>query len=103
MRNSGEVELLIAIENEITKELVQIAVEHSPVIVICDSATVHGFTDEVPQRLPWKLFLTQYVRLCQVHRNKHSGDLEVRLVEVISDVPSDLSVLLSFLNCGVEE
>lgn len=48
-----EEELLVLVENEVSKVLFQISRQHSSVEVIRNSATVHGFSDQIAQSVPW--------------------------------------------------
>lgn len=67
---SGEEELLVGIENEIPAELLEITVHYASVVVVRNTTTVHGFTNQVSQRLPWQLVITIFHRLVHVQGNQ---------------------------------
>lgn len=98
-----EEELLVLIEDEVTHELVEVGHKHASVPVVRYTTSVHGITDEVPHCFPGKRFLLPVARLVQVKHDELERDSEVGVVEVVVDVPSDLSILLSLLDGGVEE
>jgi nitrate reductase NapAB chaperone NapD len=98
-----EIELLISIKNEVPAVFAQISGHHSTIIIVGDTTAVHGLTDEVTERLPGELIIAVVLGFVHVERDQAERDLEITVVEVVSDVPADLAVLLPFLNSGVEE
>lgn len=98
-----EVELLILVEDEIAHELVQIRVQNASIPIVRDSTTVHSLANQVAKRLPWQILFVGLGRLVQVELNQTPRDAEVRIVEVVGDVPADLAVLFTLLNRRVEE
>lgn len=50
--SSGEEVLLVGVEDEITHELHKVGVEHTSVVVVSDTATIHGFTNQVAESSP---------------------------------------------------
>jgi len=100
---SREVELLVLVEDEITHELVEIGVEDSTIPVIRDTTSIHSFSDKIAQSLPGKSLFVRLSRLVEVELNEAPRDAEVRIVEIVHDVPADLAVLFTLLNGGVEE
>jgi len=101
--SSREVELLVGIENEISAEFFEVAHHHTSIEVVGDTATVHSFSDKITEGFPRKFFISIILRLVHVKGNELEGDLEVRLVKVVLDVPANLSELLSLLDGGMEE
>jgi hypothetical protein len=99
----GEEELLVAVEDEVAHEFLEVGVEHTSVVVISDTATVHGLTNEVTESGPGELLFVSLNGLVQVQGNQVQGDTEVGVVEIVRDVPADLAELLAFLDGCVEE
>lgn len=66
----GEEELLVGVKDEITHELLEVSVEDTSIVVVCDSATVHSFTDQVTESGPGELFFVSLDSLVQVKRNQ---------------------------------
>lgn len=101
--NLREEELLVSIEDEWSHVLLKIA-HHAPsVVIISDSTTIHGFTDEVSQSFPRKFLVTRLNGLVEVHGNELIRNGVVTHVEVIRDIPSDLTEFLSLLDNRMEE
>jgi len=98
-----EVELLVLIEDEISKELLKVGVHDAAIPVVSDATTVHRLADEIPQGLPRQVLIIRLDRLVDVQVDQAPRDLEITIVEVIADIPADLAILLSFLDGGVEE
>jgi len=98
-----EVELLVGVEDEISAEFFEVAHHYTSIEVVGDTATVHSFSDKVTQGFPRKLFISVFLGLVHVQGNEGEGNLEVRLVEVVLNVPANLSELLSLLDGSVEE
>jgi len=60
-------------------------------------------SNEVLETIPRQLGISVDLRLGQVGSQNVHAHLEVRLIEVIRDVPAELAVLASLLDYGVEE
>jgi hypothetical protein len=97
-----EKELLVCVKDEVSKVFLQVAIKHSSIAIICDSTSVHSLSNKIPESIPWKLFFLKLVSLVEVHGNELVGNTVVRRIEVIADVPANLTKLLSLLDCGVE-
>ena len=103
MVRAREEELLVLVEDELTEELLKVGVHNAAIPVISDTTTVHGLTNQVAQCLPRQVLLLCLDCLVKVQSDEAPRDIEVTVVEVILDVPTDLTVLLTLLDRGMEE
>lgn len=100
---SREEERLVAVEDMGAAKLVQVGGQDPPVERVGDAPAVHGLADQVAQRLPRELLVPVRVGLSKVHREQPPRDQEVRVVEVVGDVPAETAVLSALLHHRVEE
>mmetsp|Transcript_36308 Transcript_36308/g.72230 ORF Transcript_36308/g.72230 Transcript_36308/m.72230 type:complete len:258 (+) Transcript_36308:1248-2021(+) len=98
-----KVEGLEGVEQKVTQVLLHVRLNDAPVAVVGHAAAVHDLAHEVPQRVPRDLRVTVLVRLGQVVFKQLDGDLKVRVIEVVVDVPTHLAVLAPLLHNSVEE
>lgn len=103
VRGLAEEELAVLVEEEVAHILFQVGHQDTTIPAVCDSTTIHGFSNEVLQGRPWNLFFLILPRLSQVHVQQAERYSEVAMVEVVCDVPSDLAVFSAILDDGVEE
>ena len=68
-----------------------------------DSSTVHSFSDEVAKGFPRKDIFIVIFSNVKIESNEFVRDLEITLIEVILDVPTNLAELLALLDSSVEE
>lgn len=81
----------------------EVGLEHASVHVVRDPAAVHGISDEVLERPPGQELVFVLPGLGQVEAEQLAAGREVRLVEVVLDVPPDLAVLAPLQHHGVQE
>eukprot|EP00968_Pinguiococcus_pyrenoidosus_P001316 scaffold58_cov256-Pinguiococcus_pyrenoidosus.AAC.11 len=98
-----EVELLAVVEQEVPHVFFEVRLQHSAIHVVRHAAAVHGVSDEILEAAPRQELVFVLEGLLQVQREQASGDVEVRLVKVVRDVPADLAVLLALLDDGMQE
>jgi len=98
-----EEELLVSIKDERSHVLLKIAHHASSIVVISYSTTIHGFTDKISKCFPWKFFISRLNGFIEIHGNKLVRNGVVTHVEVIRDIPSDFTELLSLLDNRMEE
>jgi hypothetical protein len=98
-----EEELLIAIEDKVTHELGQVGNEYTSIVIIGHTATIHSVTNQISQSGPWQFFLFSFDCFIQVKRDQIPRNSKVRIIEIIRNIPTNLSELLSLLNSRVEE
>mmetsp|Transcript_14108 Transcript_14108/g.33880 ORF Transcript_14108/g.33880 Transcript_14108/m.33880 type:complete len:904 (+) Transcript_14108:88-2799(+) len=98
-----EVERLERVEQEVAQVLVQVRVEDAAVVRVRHAPAIHRLADQVPQRAPRQHVVLVLERLGEVRVDQQVTDAEVRLVEVVGDVPAQLAVLAALLHHGVEE
>jgi hypothetical protein len=67
------------------------------------SSTVHSFSDKVAKGFPRKDIFVVVFSNIEIESNEFVRDLEITLIEVILDVPTNLSELLALLDSSVEE
>ena len=98
-----EVELLVLIEDKLSKELLEVRVKDASIPVVSHTTTVHSITNEVPKCFPWKVLIFGFCSLVQVEMDQSPRDSEITVIEIVFNVPTDLTVLFTFLNSGMEK
>jgi len=99
----GEEELLVGVKDEITHKFFQVCVQYASIVVVSDTTTVHGLTNQVAEGGPRQLLLIRLDSLVQVEGDQIPGDSEVRVIEVVIHVPANLAELLALLDSSMEE
>ena len=79
---------LKGVENKVPEILFHVGCQNSAIERINTPSSVHDFAHKIAQSAPWKTLFTVFERLCEVSIDDSHTNFEIRLVEIVGNVPS---------------
>ena len=98
-----KVKRLERVKQKVAEVFVEIGVEDASIERVRHASAVHCLADEISQRAPRQDVVSVVVRLGEVGVDEEMRDSEIRLVEVVRNVPPKFAVLASLLDDGMKE